>query len=157
MDEEPVGEGQSARWLLAHMLEYFRREAKCVWWEFFRMHDLEVDDLLRERKAVAGLRFSHAVPGQGGRLPTHRYTFRSQEVTLDEGSDLIEVSGERIGKVAAIDHLNRTLDIRKRGDSVDIHPAAVFRFQTHPTVCFAEISTRVWWPVTRKPTTVGAL
>ena len=30
--ELPEGESQEARWLLAHLLEYFRREDKCNWW-----------------------------------------------------------------------------------------------------------------------------
>jgi predicted RecB family nuclease len=126
--EEPEGEDQCARWLLAHTLEYFRREDKCAWWEFFRLHDLEHDELLRERKAITGLQFDRAMPSASGRLPTHRYRFASQEVTVDEGDDLIEVKGEKVGKVVAIDHLNGTVDIKKRGDSVDLHPAAVFAF-----------------------------
>jgi len=126
--DEPQGEDQRARWLLAHMLEYFRREDKCAWWEFFRLHDLEHDELLRERKAVAGLQFDRPVPSAAGHLPTHRYRFAPQEVTVDEGDDLIEVNGAKVGKVTAIDHLNATLDIKKRGDSVDLHPSAVFAF-----------------------------
>ncbi len=32
--DSPEGADQKARWLLAHMLDYFRRESKCSWWEF---------------------------------------------------------------------------------------------------------------------------
>ncbi len=125
---EPETEDQHTRWLLAHMLEYFRREDKCAWWEFFRLHELEHEDLLRERKAVTGLTFDRAVPSAAGNLPTHRYRFAPQEVTVDSGDDLIEVQGAKIGKVTAIDHLARTVDVKKRGDSVDVHPSAVFAF-----------------------------
>ena len=45
--------GQQARWLLAHMLEWHRREEKAPWWEFFRLVDLSDDELLNERSAVA--------------------------------------------------------------------------------------------------------
>lgn len=127
--DTPVGEEQQARWLLAHMLDYFRREGKCVWWEFFRLHELEHDELLRERKAVSGLIFERQVPGRlGERTPTHRYRFVPQEVTLDEGEELVEVAGESIGTMAAINLVNGTLDIKKRGDAVGIHPSAVFGF-----------------------------
>ena len=54
---------EQARWLLAHMLEYFRREDKCVWWEFFRFHELEHEELLVERDAISGLKFEGEVPG----------------------------------------------------------------------------------------------
>ena len=38
---DPAGKDQETRWLLAHMLEYIRREAKCAWWDFFRMKETE--------------------------------------------------------------------------------------------------------------------
>jgi len=126
--DEPDGDDQRACWLLAHMLEYFRREANCTWWEFFRLHDLEHDELLRERKAVAGLQFEGAVPGAAGNIPTHRYRFVPQEVTAGEGDNVVEVQGKTVGKVAAIDHLNCTLDIKKQRKTIDLHPAAVFAF-----------------------------
>ena len=67
-----------------HQLDYFRREDKCAWWEFFRLHDLEHEDLLEERKAVSGLQFEGEVEGGtleasvGNRMPTleHRNCFR---------------------------------------------------------------------------------
>ena len=128
--DEPVGEEQQARWLLAHMLDYFRREDKCAWWEYFRLHELDHEDLLRERKAVAGLKFKRKVPGgPRDRNPTHRYHFEPQEVTLEVGDVLVEVMGHKIGSVAAIDLETCTLDIKKRGDSIDIHPSAVFTFE----------------------------
>ena len=46
---------QQARWLLAHMLEFHRREDKVTWWEFYRLRDLaDEDDLLDERKVDRG-------------------------------------------------------------------------------------------------------
>ena len=38
---------EHARWLLAHSLDWHRREQKAVWWEFFRLRDLSADDLAR--------------------------------------------------------------------------------------------------------------
>jgi uncharacterized protein len=37
-DREHWSDEERARMLLAHQLEYFRREDRCVWWEFFRIH-----------------------------------------------------------------------------------------------------------------------
>ena len=128
--DEPSGEDQCSRWLLAHMLDYFRRESKCAWWEYFRMHELEHDELLRERKAISGLRFKEALPASS-RSPTaiHRYEFDPQEATVEVGDGLVEVAGGRIGSVAAIDCENWTLDIRKRTDTEALHPNAVFAFE----------------------------
>ncbi len=128
--DQPEEEDQHARWLLAHLLDYFRREDKCAWWEYYRMHELEHDELLLERKAISGLQFEQAVPGgPRDRTPTHRYRFDPQEVTLDGGEEVVEVMGEKVGTVAALDFTNSTLDIKKRKDSIEIHPSAVFAFE----------------------------
>lgn len=31
-----------AKWLLAHLIDYFRREDKSAWWEYYRIHELGV-------------------------------------------------------------------------------------------------------------------
>src|SRR5262249_8539445 len=43
---------QHARWLLAYILDWHRREEKAVWWEYFRLSDLSAEDLLEERAAL---------------------------------------------------------------------------------------------------------
>ncbi|WP_276374586.1 TM0106 family RecB-like putative nuclease [Chryseolinea sp. H1M3-3] len=119
-------EEHEARWLLAHQLDYFRREDKSAWWEFFRVHELEYEALLDERKAIAGLRFVEELPkGKREKNPTHRYTFPPQEVNIDEDDELIEVKGEKIGTVKAISLENYTIDIKKTEKSIGLHPASV--------------------------------
>jgi uncharacterized protein len=115
-----------AKWLLAHQIDYFRREDKSAWWEFYRVHELEQEELLDERKAIGGLQFVTELPKQGKqRNPTHRYKFPIQEVSIDEGDDVIEVKGEKIGTVVAISLEQNTIDIRKTAKSIEIHPSAV--------------------------------
>jgi hypothetical protein len=53
---------QAARWLLAHALDWHRREEKVKWWEFFRMKDLSEEDLYDEKTAVAGLSLRQRMP-----------------------------------------------------------------------------------------------
>ena len=48
---------QAARWLLAHALDWHRREEKVKWWEFFRMKEFSDEELLDEKTALAGLSF----------------------------------------------------------------------------------------------------
>ena len=129
-DEEPVGEVQNARWLLAHMLEYFRREDKCSWWEYFRMHDLDHQDLLLDRKGVSGLQFQEVIPGPPrARTPIHRYSFEPQEVAIKEGDEIVEVTGNGVGSLAALDLVECTIDIKKKKVTADIHPSSVFGFK----------------------------
>ncbi|HET6484889.1 MAG TPA: TM0106 family RecB-like putative nuclease [Spirochaetia bacterium] len=123
-DRSAWGSEARARWLLAHQLEYFRREDKSAWWEFFRINELDPEELLDERKAVAGLRFVGPI-GRAGKMPIHRYEFPDQEVAMDEGDELYEVGGETIGKVHAIDLSRHTLDIVKKGRTIQTHPSAV--------------------------------
>lgn len=115
-----------AKWLLAHQIEYFRREDKSAWWEFYRVHELEHEDLLDERKALTGLQFMSVLPRQGReRNVTHRYKYPPQEVSIDEGDELIEVKGDKIGSVRAISQENYTVDIKKTANAENVHPHAV--------------------------------
>ncbi len=52
---------QQARWLLAYLLDWHRREDKAGWWEYYRLRDLPEEDLFDEPQAVAGLRFVERV------------------------------------------------------------------------------------------------
>jgi uncharacterized protein len=123
-DRSAWGPAEKARWLLAHQLEYFRREDKVAWWEFYRIHDLDHEDLLEERKAMSGMRLIGPAGGTA-KSPVHRYSFPEQEAAFDEGDELYEVGGDRLGKVAALDLAHGTIDIAKNSKAVDIHPSAV--------------------------------
>ena len=117
---------QKAKWLLAHQIDYFRREDKSAWWEYFRVHELEYDDLLDERKAIAGLQFLSVLPkDKGERNVTHRYRYPPQDLSIDEGDDLIEVKGDKIGTVKAIALEQYTVDIKKTAKAENVHPLAV--------------------------------
>jgi predicted RecB family nuclease len=116
---------QHARWVLAYILDWHRRENKAVWWEYFRLRDLSVDDLLDERAGLSGMSFVATVGGTA-KAPIHRYSFPPQETDLRGNEDLRSVGGEKFGKVEAISLENRTIDIKKRKDTADLHPSAVF-------------------------------
>lgn len=113
-DRSSWDDGHKAKWLLAHLVDYFRREDRCAWWEFFRVHNLDYEDLLEERKAIAGLSFD-GVAGTTGRSVIHRYRYPPQEVGVDEGDELHEVGGDKVGSVYALDQVNRNLEIKRSG------------------------------------------
>ncbi len=138
LPEERTTDEQKAKWLLAHQLDYFRREDKSAWWEYFRVHSMEHEDLLDERKAISGLEFVEALPIRPGeRTPVHRYRYPPQEIGLSEGDELHEINGEKIGTIAEVHLENNTIDIKKTAKTVQTHPVAVHEFD--------KVSTGTLW------------
>jgi predicted RecB family nuclease len=127
-DREQWSDEERARMLLAHQLEYFRREDRCVWWEYFRLHGLETEELLEERKAITGLQFAEVVGGTP-RCPIHRYCFPLQETSLGEGSEVHVVGGDKLGTIDAISLVSHTVDIKKMAATADVHPESVVELQ----------------------------
>lgn len=120
----------NAKWLLANQIDYFRRENKSAWWEYYRLHDLDFEELIDERKAIAGLKFIGEVDTTTKRkssIPVHRYSYPEQEIGLEIGDELHEVQGEaaNIGNVYAVSPENGTIDIKKTGKTIDLHPSSV--------------------------------
>ena len=124
-------EEDAARWLLANLLDWHRRESKADWWEYFRLKDLTEEDLLGERSALSGLRFVERL-GVQGKIPTDRYSFEKQETDVRPGDKLCE-AGERVGEVVEIDIATRAIDIKKTRKTGDIHPKSVFVDARGPT------------------------
>jgi uncharacterized protein len=116
---------QQARWILANVIDWHRREEKAVWWEYFRLADLSAEDLLDEQCGLSGLSFVRGVGGTA-RAPVHRYRFPPQETEIRGGEDLRNMGGARFGAVEAISIENATIDIKMRQDSVGLYPEAVF-------------------------------
>jgi len=121
-DRTPAEHG---RWLLAHMLDFHRREEKANWWEFFRLRDLDAEELVDEKAGLSGLTLQATVGGTA-KCPIHRYSFPPQETDLRPGKKLKKVGGDNLGSVEAISVDNRTVDIKKTGACADVHPPAVF-------------------------------
>jgi hypothetical protein len=133
---------QHARWLLANLLDWHRREEKSLWWEYFRLSDLSAEDLLDERAALSGLVFVDQVGGTA-KAPIHRYAYPPQETDIRGDEDLRMVGGERFGKVTSVSLEDRTIDIKKRQDTAAIHPQAVFAHQVINTEVLANALFRI--------------
>ena len=133
---------QHGRWLLAHILDWHRREKKALWWEFFRLADLAAEDLLDERAGLAELSFA-GVTGGTAKAPVHRYHFPPQETELRGDEDLRNVGGAKLGKVEAISLEDRWIDIKKRGDTATLHPDAVFAHKDIDASVLAEALVRI--------------
>lgn len=125
VDREARTAEQQGRWILANILDWHRREQKAVWWEHFRLAALSPEDLLDERAGLSGLTFIGIVGGTA-RSPIHRYSFPPQETELRGEENLRRVGGESFGSIHEISVDALTVDIKKRQDSKDLHPEAVY-------------------------------
>lgn len=139
---------QHARWLLAYMLDWHRREDKAGWWEYFRLRELPEEDLFDESQAVAGLvRVERvgAVPHKTTGKPTgsviDRYRYPVQEMEIGPDSELKLQDGSKFGDVIDADRIARTLDIKKGPKVVNVHPNAAF---AHKHVSTAVLESAIY-------------
>ena len=126
VDPDARSEEQQARWLLAHLLEWHRREDKAAWWEYFRLKDLPVDDYEDERSALAGLAFVDTIGGTP-RSPINRYAFPPQDHDVRRGDEVcMPPEGDSLGSIEALDLGAHTVDIKHTGRSAALRPTHVF-------------------------------
>ncbi|RTM14600.1 MAG: TM0106 family RecB-like putative nuclease [Bradyrhizobiaceae bacterium] len=133
---------QRASWLLAFMLDWHGREKKAVWWEYFRLRDLSADDLLHERAGLADIEFLQQAGGTA-KTPIHRYRFALQDTDIRAEDDLRSIGGDKFGRVVAMSLDERTIDIKKRGDTATLHPEAVFAHNFVDTQVLADSLMRI--------------
>ena len=130
---------QQARWLMAHLLEWHRREDKAAWWEYFRLRDLPLEDYETERSALAGLVFVETDGGTRTR-PVHRYSFPPQDHDIRKGDcACLPFTNHDLGEVVSINVAARTIDIQHHGRYAGERPERVFvhrnvRVGTRPEV-----------------------
>src|SRR6202790_1128105 len=117
-------EEQRARWLLAQLLDWHRREKKATYWEGYRLVELDDEDLLEERAGLAGLKFLKRLQVDR-KIPVDRYSFAKQETEARCEKDLY-LRAEKFGCVVAMDVAERTIDIKKTRKTAEVHPTAVY-------------------------------
>lgn len=113
-----------ARWLLGHLMEWYRREHRVTWWEFFRLAETSDDERFEEQKAIAGLEHVDRFPNK--KLPIDRYRYPAQDAFFSQGDSLRIDADTTLGTVAKFDPATRTIDVKKTGKTVDLHPTSMF-------------------------------
>ncbi len=159
-----------ARWLLAYMLDFHRREEKPGWWKYFDMRDSSDEILMDNPDAVVGLEHSerlelvrHATTGKPTGAVIDRYCYPQQEMEILNRDDLkyvvVDAQGEDIerrvrtlGKVVAVDRINRTIDVRKPKATADEHPSTAFEHTFVPSEPIPAAIARIATEVADSPT-----
>ncbi len=143
-------DAQQARWLLAFMLDYHRREDNVAWWEYFRLVEMPEEDLIDERAAVAGLEFIGTVrritnkkTGRPTKSVVDRYQYPPQEMEIEAGDTVCLQDKKPFGKVVDVDRKARTIDVRKGPSRAETHPTAMFEFTNVPARVQSDAMLRI--------------
>lgn len=117
-------EEQQARWLLAQLLSWHRREEKAGWWRwFYLMKKVTDEERVSESEPIGGLEYVRVV-GSLNRSLIHRYRFPVQEHDVSPGKDVTDpATGKSPGTVHALDSL--TIDLKRSKNSEVPHPTSL--------------------------------
>jgi uncharacterized protein len=127
-DRTSATDDQRHRWLLAQLLDWHGRDAKPEWWNFYRLNELGVDDLIDTSEGLGGLVFEADVEPRGRGGFVRRYRFRPQDHRIRVGKGAVEpdgLNGLDAGDVIDIDDIEGTIDLYRTASKLDHHPAAL--------------------------------
>jgi predicted RecB family nuclease len=94
---------QQARWMLAQLLWWHRREDKPAWWRFFdRVERATIEELDRDSECIGGLVHEREI-GPRQRSVVHRYRFEPQDHKFSVGDGAVDpATGEGAGTIVDI-------------------------------------------------------
>jgi uncharacterized protein len=117
--DEPAerSEEQHARWLMAQLLDYHRREARPVWWAFFSRIDGEIGTLVDDADCIGELEPS-GDPVSEKKSLAYPMRFPVQETKMGEGDQPCDPATTKdAGKILSIEPEHGRL-LLKRGPSL---------------------------------------
>lgn len=121
-------EEEQAHFILANMLDWYRREEKSFWWEYYRIIELPDDELYDEKAVLIDLVFT-GEQSQDKRSFVYTYRFTPQEYDIRRGHSLCDRNLKSIGIVVDIDRSACLIKIKKGPSLMDQHHPEVFLFE----------------------------
>lgn len=117
---------QHAKFILTHMLDWYRREEKSLWWEHYRLLDLTSEELLEEKSAISFLAYTGKSFSEK-RSTVYEYRFPFQEAGLKKDKPVTNQEGNSAGTIFYLDMTQGIIQLKK-GSSIDPndHPFSVF-------------------------------
>ena len=133
-DDAELDDDQQARRLLAHLLEFHRREDKSMWWEFFHRCGFTEEEHVESRATLGALTYDSEA-GRVKRSVIHRYRFPEQPHEIEVGdspknpdtAESDELKRGFCGTVVALDETAGTIELKRARSSPVPHPAALVR------------------------------
>jgi predicted RecB family nuclease len=132
-EDDRSGE-QQARYLLAHSLNWHRREGKSEWWEYYRKCSLTDEQLVEDREAIGAIEFRGEVR-QENRSNVLKYWFDpNQEYKIGVGDQPHDPRTESgAGEVVAIDPIAGWIELSRGVKSEAPHPTSLIPASPIPT------------------------
>ncbi|MFN2484055.1 MAG: TM0106 family RecB-like putative nuclease [Candidatus Limnocylindria bacterium] len=148
---------ESARWLLAQLLSWHRRERKSVWWNYFRMRDLTPEECIDDGETIGGLTYE-AEAGEVDRSRIHRYHFPVQEHKVDERATVLDpVTGKSPGSIVRLDNREGVIELKRGKNSTVPHPVSLMPHDLYTTPAQEESLYRIGhWVADHEVTAPGA-
>ncbi len=148
-DPAERSDDQQARWLLAQLVSWHRREKKATYWEFFHRMDMDAAELTIDRGALGPLEVTECVrqpflPSPRSRLMRQvwRYRFAPQDHDIRPRSQLYDPAlrqarpDEGMGawklnaEVVAFNEADSTVDVEWKGAEEPAHPLGLVPLET---------------------------
>jgi uncharacterized protein len=112
-DQTQRTDEQRARWLLAQLLGWHRREDKSTWWRYFYLRDLTDEERIDEPDAMGGLT-CEGIVGSEKQSDIYRFRFPPQEHKIGVGTAVRDPGTEASpGQVVAVDDKAGTIDLKR--------------------------------------------
>ena len=144
VDDAELDNDQRARRLLAHLLEFHRREEKSMWWEFFDRCGFTQEEHVASRATLGALSYAGEA-GQVKRSVIHRYRFPEQthEIKGKRPQNPATVESDEegrgfCGEVVALDEAALTIDLKRGRTSQVPHPKALVPLNRVPPIAQRE-------------------
>ncbi|HLX33704.1 MAG TPA: TM0106 family RecB-like putative nuclease [Candidatus Limnocylindrales bacterium] len=127
---------EDARWLLAQLLEWHRREDKAFWWRFYELAGMTDEQLVEEREPVGMLEFvsdDGPASSHGARFETYRFPL--QDHGLKAGKEVInpqtvkEEGARTCGTIERLDEVALTVQLKRTKGQLELgRPTALIPF-----------------------------
>jgi predicted RecB family nuclease len=104
---------QQARWLLAGLLDWHRRESLPEWWEYFARMAKSDEELVADASAIGEVSGAIAVRTEK-QSTVWRLDFPPQDTKMGPGKDCLDPrTAERVGEIMAIDAEQGWLELKR--------------------------------------------
>lgn len=121
---------EQARWLLAQLLSWHRREDKSFFWLYYHLRDeLTDEERILASEPIGGLTYKGIV-GEVARSWIHRYEFPAQDHDIRVGGGVRDpATNGNPGEVVALDNAARTVDLKRAKTSTVPHPTSLIPYE----------------------------